>query len=99
HSAQVPVKPQQTPKVSIEGIVVRIGTADAIPGARVTLVRVQAPVTALPAAPPPPSGPQLGAGAVSVTQSASGAPAPSPAALPAVYTDSKGNFTFKDIEA
>jgi protocatechuate 3,4-dioxygenase beta subunit len=103
-SAQVPGTPQQTPKASIEGIVVRIGTADAIPGARLTLTRVQAPVTALPAVPPlPPGPPPVGAGVISVTQSAptaSAAPAlpPQLPAIPAVNTDSKGMFVFKDIE-
>jgi hypothetical protein len=108
-TAPVPGTPQQAPKGSIEGIVVRIGTADAIQGARVTLTRVQAPVTALPAAPPPPSWPPpAGAGVISITQSAPGlqgppsGPAglpPSSAAIPAVNTDSKGNFVFKDIDS
>ena len=104
-TSPVPGTPQQAPKGTIEGIVVRIGTADPIPGARVTLTRVQAPVTALPTAPPLPSGPQLGAGAISVTQSVSGPAAvpaglpPASAAIPAVNTDSKGNFVFKDIDS
>ncbi len=100
-SAQVPGT-QQAPKGSIEGIVVRIGTADAIPGARVTLSKVQAPLTALPAAPPLPSGPPpAGVGVISVTQSAPAAPALPPlssVAIPATNTDSNGKFVFKDIE-
>src|SRR4051812_22998278 len=97
---------QQSPKGSIEGIVVRIGTAEPVPGARVTLSRVQAPATALPAAPPPPSQPPLPpAGAViSIAQSVSAPPAGlagplNSAAIPAVNTDSKGNFVFKDLDS
>ena len=102
-TSPTPASPQQPPKGSIEGIVVRVGTAEAIPGARVTLIKVQTPVTALPAAPPlPPGPPPAGAGVVTVTQAAAG---PSPiqgaasAAIPPVNTDSKGNFTFKDLDA
>ena len=105
-TAPVPGTPQQAPKGSIEGIVVRIGTADAIPGARVTLTRVQAPVTALPSAPPlPPGPPPAGAGVISITQSVAASPgapalaANSSAAIPAINTDSKGNFVFKDIDS
>jgi hypothetical protein len=102
--APVPGIPQQAPKASIEGIVVRIGTADPVAGARVTLARAQAPSTALPAAPPLPGPPPAGASIIAVTQSTSapsGGPALPPPALPgipAVTTDSKGNFVFKDVD-
>lgn len=74
------------PKGSIEGLILHIGTGDPIPGARVTLARVQAPQAALPSvpgAPPPP--PQ---------------PVASPLAQnnPAVNTDSQGKFIFKDLD-
>src|SRR3954462_10720030 len=74
-TAQTPGTQQQPPKGSIEGIVVRIGTAEPISGARVTLTRVQAPATALPAAPSLPPGqpppPPAGASVIAITQSAS----------------------------
>jgi hypothetical protein len=104
-AAQVPGTPQQAPKGSIEGIVVRIGTAEPVAGARVTLIRAQAPSTALPAAPPLSGPPPAGAGVIAVTQSTSapsGGPAlppPSLASIPAVNTDSKGNFVIKDIDS
>jgi hypothetical protein len=104
-TAPVPATPQQAPKGSIEGIVVRIGTAEPISGARVTLIRVQAPATALPAAPSPPPPPPAGAGVISITQSVAAPPAglagpvANTTAIPAVNTDSKGNFIFKDIDS
>ena len=104
-TAQIPGTPQQAPKGSIEGIVVRIGTVDPVAGARVTLTRAQAPSTALPAAPPLPGPPPAGAGVIAVTQSTSapsGSPAlppPSLVSIPAVNTDSKGNFVFKDLDS
>lgn len=56
-SAQVPGALPQISRGSIEGVVMGIGTTDPIPGARVTLIRTQAPSTALPAAPPSPAAP------------------------------------------
>jgi hypothetical protein len=109
-TAPAPGTQQPASKSSIEGIVVRIGTTDPIPGARVTLVRTQAAVTALPASPPPgppggpPTGPPpAGANIVTITQGAAPPLAPplppqGAAAIPATNTDSDGKFAFKDVE-
>ena len=104
-TAPAPGTQQPVPKGSIEGIVVRIGTAEAIPAARVTLTKVQAPITALPTAPPlPPGAPAAGANVISITQAATAPPAlpgfppPPPASIPAANTDSDGKFLFKDLE-
>src|SRR5689334_9494712 len=75
------------PKGTIEGLVLHIGTGDPIPGARVTLTRVQGPPTtalpALPGAAPPQAAPPA-------------PPAPvAPQTNPAVNTDTQGKFVFK----
>jgi len=84
------VLPQQNPvsKGSIEGLVLHIATGDPVPGARVTLTRVQTPPTALPSvpgAPPPPAPPQPASPLL-------------PQNNPAVNTDSQGKFIFKDVD-
>jgi hypothetical protein len=86
-TTQIPGTPQETSKGSIEGVVLRIGTTDPIPGARVTLNRTQAPLTALPAG-----------AVVAVSPTAGGGPASPSATIPAIVTDSKGKFEFKDLD-
>src|SRR5436190_2316763 len=80
------LQPPPVPKGSIEGLVLHIGTGDPIPGARVTLTRVQGAPAALPSvpgAPPPP--PQPAAPLVLLNS-------------PAVNTDSQGKYIFKDVD-
>jgi hypothetical protein len=88
-SQQNPTQPQiAVPKGSIEGLVLHAVTGDPIPGARVTLTRVQAPPTALPAVP----------GQAAPPAAAPVPPALSPQTNPAVNTDTEGKFVIKDVE-
>jgi 5-hydroxyisourate hydrolase-like protein (transthyretin family) len=105
-------QPQQQPQVirgRIEGTVLREGTTEPVPGARVTVTRVNASTgTAVPTAgtigtflingtpnvPPPPAPPPAPAGGAVIPPP----PAPQPAPIPPVITDRTGKFVVPDLE-
>jgi len=73
---------QQAAKAKIEGVVVRLGTGEPVPRARVTLTQGRGAVPASAAAP---AQPQRGA-------------AVQPKTIPAVVTDDLGRFTFQELD-
>jgi Carboxypeptidase regulatory-like domain len=94
-----PAGAQQAPpaKGSIEGVVVRIGTGEPIPAARVTLTRsIGGQTTLLPGGPLPP--PNFPVGAAVVTSSSGSLSTLSPS-IPSVTTDRQGRFSLKDVDA
>src|SRR5262249_25093779 len=103
-SSQQAPTPQQkeSAKGTIAGVVLRVGTNEPISGVRVSLTRLQAAPTALPAAPGASATPAvpLPAGVtatVSIAQGAGGLPIQQPP-IPSVNTDGQGKFIIKDIE-